>query len=420
MVNSIKIYKTIKLNKRIGLYILLIMAICNASLRFTTNGMFSLFRLFSPAVALILLIKNFNKLKKSILILSLGILYSIVVSLLNYSIIKFEYIVFVLYIYVIYIIIFDIQIHTFNFEEKFWKFIHIVTVISLFLAFIQFFIRVPYPYVDLPAEHGINLFMSNENELGEPLGFISIIYLYKILFENKKKYIFHLFSIITILFINDAKLTILGCILGYCILLYFKFGRKIKLSAKICILVGIIIFTIGILFIYIINPMLVFRDYSISIQELLFSSIINIVTLTPISGSGGSIMDRTNAIIYGLRELINSKFLGIGWGNSVVMLSLNQYTLATAKSMHNIVIQFLCEMGIYAIFIYFMFFKWIIQNIKTLYHEQYNVLKLVFIISFLIISAQSSIGILSNYYTWIVIFYVAFLPKKYSNRNIVK
>ena len=322
---------------------------------------------------------------------------------------SYEYLIFAVYIYIIFLIIFIIRSRNINFENNFWKFLNIITLITLVLAFIQYFVRIPYPYVKLPVYHGINLFMSNENELGEPLGFMSIIYLYKILFENKKKYLPLFVIIIAIEFINDAKLTILGCLLGYIVLLYLKIGKIMKLSIKTIIFMGITFIIFTIVGIYILNPAIKFRDYSITVHELLFDSLKDIIRLQPVPGTGGSIIDRTNAIIYGLQELKKSNFLGIGWGNSIIMLSKDEYRLLTAKSMHNIIIQFLCEMGIFAFIVYYSFIKWIFMNFTKLYEKSEYILKFIFIISFVIISAQSSIGILSNYYSWIIVFYVGLI-----------
>lgn len=396
-----------------GLYFLLIFAIGNASLRFNNNGMSSLFRLLSPIVAMLILTNRRKELSKSILIVLCGTVYSIIVSIIGYEVISYKYLFFAAYIYIVFVIMYEIRNREIEFEENFWTFLHYITLITLFLAFVQYFVRIPYPYVELPVRHGMNLYMSNENELGEPLGFMSLIYLYKILFENKKKYIPIMGMILFVEFVNDAKLTILGCILGYAMLFYLKLGKKVKMSGKIVVLGGIITLTSIITGIYIFNPMVKFRDYAITVRELLFDSLGDILRLKIMPGNGGSTVDRTNAIIYGVRELINSKFLGIGWGNSVVMLSKNQYKLLTAKSMHNIVVQFLCEMGIFAFVVYGCFVKWIMQHIKYLYKEKINVLKMVFIISFIIISSQSSIGILSNYYSWIIIFFVALCENEY-------
>lgn len=403
----------IKVSKLTGLFLLLILAIGNASLRLSEDGMTSFFRILSPVVVGVILLNRRKKLGKSFVCVMFGVIYSIAVSLMGYGSIAYEYIVFVLYIYAVFVIMVDIKESSDDFEYSFWKFLHITTTVVLILAFIQIFVRVPFPYVAMPRTPAVNLFMSNENELAEPLGFISLVYLYKILFENKKKYVFWLLAIDALLFVNDAKLTIIGCVVGYALLLYIKLQSKCKKFSPIAafgIAGGGVV--VVVLLLYIMNPEIAFRDYSISLKDLIFDAVEHIVTLEPMPGRGGSLIDRTNAIIYGLKELGNSNLLGIGLGHSVTMLSFPQYKLLTAKSMHNIVFQFLCEMGIFAFWAYFMIIKWVLKNIKHMYSNPHFVIKIVTIFSFIFISAQSSIGILSNYYTWMVLFYVAFLPDK--------
>ena len=107
-----------------------------------------------------------------------------------------------------------------------------------------------------------------------------------------------------------------------------------------------------------------FRDYPISVRELIFKPIGNIIKLQKVPGSGGSMIDRTNAIIYGMNELVHSHFAGIGLGNSVTMLAKPEYHLLTAKSMHNLFFQIICEAGILGIGLYVYFFIWGIKNTK--------------------------------------------------------
>lgn len=411
----------LKINKIMGLYLLLILAIGNASLRFMKNGMSSFYRILAPLVVVIIIVNNYHRIKKSMIILIIGGVYNLIVSLIGYGVIRYEYMIFVFYIYAVYVIEYDIWKRSNDFENNFWNFLNIITTVSLILAFVQYMVRIPYPFVALPVQHGINLFMSNENELGESLGCMSLLYLYRILYKGQKQFFIHLVAIVVILFINDAKLTIFGCILGYLILLYFKFGEKIRLSAKTIVMVGLVLGGIVIFTVYYINPTFVFRDYSITLNRLLFSSIADILHLKLMPGSGGSLMDRTNAIIFGIKELINSKFLGIGLGNSVTMLAMEQYRLLTAKSMHNLVFQFLCELGLFAIIFYYRILRWIVKNVKNVYSDKNCMIKCVFIISFIIISSQSSIGILSNYYTWSIVIYIFLLPTNYkTNRNITR
>lgn len=50
---------------------------------------------------------------------------------------------------------------------------------------------------------------------------------------------------------------------------------------------------------------------------------------------GGSLYDRTDALIIGMTEFAHSNFLGLGPGGSTAVLAKEENILATAKSMHN-------------------------------------------------------------------------------------
>ena len=95
------------IRKSTGLYILLVLAIGNASLRLGSDGMSSFFRLLSPLFAILIFARRYKKLASSLLILLFGTVYSIFVSMIGYGTISYEYLVFVAYIYIVYIIVFE-------------------------------------------------------------------------------------------------------------------------------------------------------------------------------------------------------------------------------------------------------------------------------------------------------------------------
>lgn len=399
--------------------LILIFSVVNASLRLTENGMSSIFRIISPVFILILLISNIHRYKNSIIFMLVFYVYSLIVSIYIYNYIAFEYYIFFAYIYIVFILIKTYKIYALDFKREFFRFLDVITTISVILCIVQFFVRIPYPHVSLPAERGMNIFMGNENEMGEPLGCMLILYTYKYIFENDKSHIVLMILICGILFCNDAKLTIIGCAIGIAGLLLLKErkntgSRLIKtrryFSARVYVINIFIVIAISIALLYFINPILVFRDYPISVRELIFKPIGNIIKLQKVPGSGGSMIDRTNAIIYGMNELVHSHFAGIGLGNSVTMLAKPEYHLLTAKSMHNLFFQIICEAGILGIGLYVYFFIWGIKNTKYIDIENNIILKIIFMVAFIFISSQSSIGIMSNYYTWMIVFYVILIP----------
>lgn len=407
----------------------LILAIGNASLRFIQNGMSSFFRLISPCIVLGLLLLNADKYTKLLAAFLLTVSYNIAVSLFFYNYINIEFYVFLAYMFIVLLLVKTYQIYSENFENDFFVFLDIVTVITLLLASVQYFVRIPYPFVRLPAKRGMNLFMSNENELAEPLGCMLLIYAYRLIFKKEKSHAWKILAIIAITFINDSKLTILGYVIGLLGLLLYRNAREQKRSARklrprisgmMRTEMVLAVLILGIASLYIANPFLKFRDYDISIRDLIFQPILNIVRLEKMPGRGGSLVDRTNAVIFGVRELISSYFFGIGLGNSVVMLTKPEYTLLTAKSMHNLVFQILTEMGYLGMYMYYRIFKWFKLNLHNVNCDNSIILKLVFAISFVLISSQSSIGIMSNYYTCIVVYYILLIPSAKIDCNLKK
>ena len=111
-------------------------------------------------------------------------------------------------------------------------------------------------------------------------------------------------------------------------------------------------------------------------------------------------------------ELKKTAFLGIGWGNSIDMLEMPEYQLMTAKSMHNLIFQFLTEFGLFAIVCYVFLFVWVIKCVKNIEKDNINIMRVAFAVSFVLVSSQSSVGILSNYYMWMVVFYIALAYKE--------
>lgn len=399
------------------IYSLLVFSVLNATLRFTESGMTTLFRILAPFVFLFVICSDFKAYKKDIMVILIAIAYSVVVSLVFYQHIAVNMLAFLMYLFALYVFMKHLLRTDTQFEKNFWNFINTVTICTLILCWIQYFNRVAYPYLELAADPGVNVFMSNENELAEPLCCMLIIYLFKVLFQRKWQYLLIAVNILFFTYINDAKMCLIGATVGICLLglfyLYTVIRKKSEKAGKVYAIGVPTLFVVGLMLLIIVNPSFKFRDYSISVDELVFDNIRRIIMLDLIEGSGGSMMDRTNAIIYGLMELRRSKFFGIGWGNSVTMLAMPEFHLATAKSMHNIIMQFLVEFGFLAIFVYYKIVRWLISAVKRINENHFFIAKIVFAASFIFFSSQSSVGILSNYYTWIVVFYLFLITGEY-------
>lgn len=428
----VKAVKTVKIDlKKIKkaadsqwlLYLMLVFSIVNATFRLTASGMTSAYRLLAPFLFAAVMLCYWKRFTKELIWLAVAVVYGVAVSLMFYRHIAFDMWVFLGYLFILYVFVKTLYDHSQDFTVSFFRFLNIVTVITLVLCWLQFFIRVPYKYLELATDPGVNVYMSNENELAEPLACMLIIYLYRMFFKKEWKYSILAVNILFFVFINDAKMCLLGICLGigvYCVYGLYRLLRKKTGIAPVKLVLGLAAAAVLLVVaVFLLDPKIPFRDYTISLKKLVLDSLLDIILLRPITGSGGSIMDRTNAIIYGMMELRNTSFFGIGWGNSVQMLQMPQYHLVTAKSMHNIIAQFLAEFGFFAIGCYVLIFIWLFKSLKNTEKQSINIMKIAFAVSFVLISSQSSVGILSNYYTWLVVFYIALSYRRREGRQTV-
>lgn len=411
----------IKIKNYSFLYVLVLFAIVSSTLRVTNNGMTSFYRMLSPFAVLLILITNIKRYKTEMIFLVSAMVYSLLVSIIFFDNIELDQIIFTIYVFFLYLIIKEISYKDRNFEKNFWRFINVVTTLTIIAAWLQHFVYYVLPYLNPPMKYGaMSVYFTNENELGAALSSVFVIYLYILLFTKKKLNLvmkFNAISIPVIVFMNDAKLSMIG-IVAACFLYSLYYFRKEKTFSKIgdktYIYLIVAISSITLLGIFIINPTIHTRDYDMSIRDMIFNNIIAIITSQELEGNG-TYRERSSAIIYGFRELKKSFGFGIGIGNTVDMFSRPEYYLRYAKSMHNIMLQFLVELGYFAVVVYIAIWKKVRKLFLSVRVERANMLKAVFFISLIFISAQSSVGFLSNYLELVVIMYICLIDLKKFN-----
>src|SRR5690606_33944827 len=137
-----------------------------------------------------------------------------------------------------------------------------------------------------------------------------------------------------------------------------------------------------------------------------------------------SIGPRTNAFIYGFQELKNTALWGIGPGNANTLMQENiipGMELWSAKSMHNITLQTITELGYLGLgFMCWLFYR-IAKSIRNNTKYDKTVLGFFFVSSLIGITMLS--GAFNNYYFLMVLFYAIFYfddefpDSQRSNRN---
>ncbi len=396
--------------EKLSCYVILVFSFMNATLRLTESGISTIYRLISPFLFMYICIKNIKQMEKAIIFYIVFVCYGLLASIF-YCHIDFSGYMFALYLLVEFIIIKYLSIKEKDFSRSFYSFLDINTMIIIVFGLIQYVFPFTMPHLQ-DRGHTITLYFWNENELSQAIACMAVLYLYRYFIERDKKSGLKAILVFMIIYINDAKLSLMGLILAFLILLFYKIFSNpwngVRLSGWTIIAAGLFFIVGGMVAILVLKIEFHFRDYSISLNELIGNGVKAIITLKPLEGFGSEIV-RANAIIFGLQELYHSFFIGIGWENSIYMLEKPQYFLGTAKSMHNIVVQFLCEMGYFAMVCYAKLIGFGLKSVKRIRYNHIILLKITFGGCFILISSQSSDAILSNYLTWAIVAYVALL-----------
>ena len=413
---SIMHFRMIKLKSDTYLYVLIMFAIMSSFLRLTDNGMTSLYRLLGPMGVFVCLARRLKTFSKDLVIYIIMILYSTFVSMLFFEHIEVNQVVFTTYVFFLYILIKELRYRDKNFEYNFWRFIHVITTMTIVCAWFQHFVPYVLPYLAPPMKKGaMSVYFTNENELSAALSSVFVIYLYIIFFTKKKltpMLIFNIISIPIMGFMNDAKLSLIGIIIAaFIFFLYFarKKGLFFRIRDRAFLRIVMVVSALAVVILFLWNPAIKTRDYTISIRDMIFDWIIAIFK-GQATGGLSTYEERSSAIIYGFIEYFKTYGFGIGIGNSVYMISnWPQYIMRYAKSMHNIILQFIVELGYFALIMYAIIAKKIIIYFESVHISSANLLKGVFFIAIIFISSQSSVGFLSNYLELVVIIYVCLL-----------
>ncbi|TMU55054.1 hypothetical protein [Flagellimonas algicola] len=241
----------------------------------------------------------------------------------------------------------------------------------------------------LPAVH---IFFWTENEFSAILAIFVPLYFLKE--KSLVKFLWIGLAVFLIVY-NDAKLAFLSLIVffgGYGLMALKIFNLKY--------LGFIVLGLIGVFGLYF------FRNYSVNgvytIEYIISRLINNLIAQEPLEHLG-TFNARSNAVILGVKEFVNSYFIGIGPGNSLKMMAeivVPGTEEFTALSMHNFTLQLVTEMGLFGLGMHYIFFRKVEQ---AAFQSKYS-LNMVFVF---FVSCVISITLLSG--AWANYFYLFIL-----------
>lgn len=396
------------------LFFILLLAFLHAVLRISYDSSLSLYRIFVPVVLLFFLF-FYKKSLIPFIILVLLLIYNFLVSYFycdcykNYLRFSLHYIsIFNVFIIIHYLMNKINFYQIYNFMYKFF-------LVIIFIAVLEIIFGFSLPNVGQYTDGSVSSFFWTQNEFTTAqLGLLPLI-----LVLEKRLYIkVPLIGLILYMayFINDSKIGFIGMVIA---ILVYSLGKVLQknryLSVLFLLLIILLVVVLSILPIGEIN--INFRNDALTLSELLMEPINRIITLTPYEIDGGSIFGRTNAAIFGLMNLFDSYMFGIGIGNSYTMLTMSEYSVSSAESMHNLPLQLLVENGIVVLFLYLFLIYYFLKIFFEQRINDYKFIQLIAIPTFMIGSLSSSGGIFSNYYFITCLFIIILLNKNTLNNQ---
>lgn len=240
--------------------------------------------------------------------------------------------------------------------------------------------------------------------------------LIQVLGKKKSRYLFLIILILGILVYSDAKAALFGSVLqiGVFLALFFESANKQKVLRWRLSVVGIgIIFLVAIL---ILNPHI--NGYTI--RGTILEPVERLVQNNPYPIYTTSITFRTNTTIFAIWELIHTAGIGLGMGNTGVLLkhtftALNpeyqQAINATFLSLHNSWLEIALDIGIPVLVFYIIVFIYIFKlYFGKPYLTQVEKIRIVYTLSFPIWVIGPS-GIYTLYFLLLTIAFLVFANK---------
>jgi hypothetical protein len=207
---------------------------------------------------------------------------------------------------------------------------------------------------------------------------------------------------------NDAKAILIATGLMLMTLACVKVGRVLRLPPMLIIAVASVLAVVGVLDFA--DSVFEFNDQEVSALELLVEPLHRVWELEPYN-LAGSIFDRTDALIYALTELKAHHWLGLGPGGSVYVLSLPQYELLTAQSLHNAVAELAIDLGpVFAIPVLIVLLRAVARVCRRRAYDTRDVARATLVIALPFLAVSQSSGYISNYAFWIAAYLVWCMP----------
>ena len=368
-------------------FFFLVTGYLNTVLRISPDSDVTLFRVLLPVAFCIFCIVFRRFALQCSVLLAVLLVYGGVCS---YFISRFQNFNFIYYLH--YASVVFISFLTFALARRFgvqsvFNHLRAVYILMICLAVFQFITDFQFPNTEYLGT--INIYYWVDNDFAAALAAFIPFLLFTQDHKTTNKCLAALG--IAIIAYNGSRIALLSIIF---FLLFSSLDRLKWLGHLTALLVGIGLF-------------LYFKDYKLggdTLTQLLMEPFRHITSLTPYD-KGGSIYDRTDALIFGIKELISTGGLGVGPGNATAMFQLPEYSLLSAESMHNFIAQIFVEYGwlMLITIIYFIAMTYNHRRRAGIPKRKDRILY-IYMLTAALASLSQSEGIFSNYYFFVSFF----------------
>ncbi|CAG0930629.1 hypothetical protein PLCT1_01432 [Planctomycetaceae bacterium] len=149
------------------------------------------------------------------------------------------------------------------------------------------------------------------------------------------------------------------------------------------------------------------EDTDFDFLQLFLDPLQHLMALEPYD-LGGSIFDRTDALIHSLTALRSMAWLGLGPGGSVYTLSLPNFELLTAKSLHNALAELLVELGPVMVILAWIVLRPVLRALWRRDSTTRDRGRMLLLVAAPMLSVSQSSGYISNYAFWLAAYVLWF------------
>jgi hypothetical protein len=202
---------------------------------------------------------------------------------------------------------------------------------------------------------------------------------------------------------NDAKAALIATALMLAMLVILRACAPLRLRPWVGLIALAGLVTLVLL--YLGEDTVEIGDTETNLLALIIEPVQRIVNLEAYE-LRGSIFDRADALIYGLQAFKSTAYLGLGPGGSVYALSLPQYELVTAQSLHNALAEMAIEFGPAAVLVGIFVLAPLLRGLAAKRPSTADRGRLLLIAASPLLSVSQSSGFISNYAFWLTAFLI--------------